>query len=149
MLRAKWGGDDSTYRKRSFDVETGEDVSGGSSMWQLDPAGFDDTQDIDAHPGLPAKWKIIEDEIGIDWEKVKFDDLDIPLIGAIAVRLFLMNIPLKNKKTGEVYGPLPALLKAQGAYWKKHYNKSGRGTAAEFVKRVEMFSGSPLAGTGR
>ena len=58
-------------------------------MWQVDPIGFEETQRNT--PKLKAAKAKIEKEFGIKWSDVKHNDLNKPLIGALASRLFLIS----------------------------------------------------------
>ena len=106
------------------------DATGGSmGIWRTDRnSAFADTKNIKSHPGLVSKHKKIKEVFGIDWMKVEFLDLRKPLISALAARLFLLN--LRNWKPGI---PLPITLEDQGEFYKTHYNKTGKGTAARFI----------------
>jgi hypothetical protein len=100
--------------------------SGDRGIWQLNQkTGFEATKDVESHPGLEKAHEKIRDELGIDWPNVSFEDLDQPLISALAARLFLLTIPEE----------IPNTLKGQAAYWKKHYNTSlGKGAVQKFIK---------------
>jgi hypothetical protein len=87
-------------------------------IFQVDLIGFKSTQDVESHPRLEAKFKLIKESTGIDWPKVKWEDLRKPVYSAIASRLFLSNIA----------APIPDTDKERRQYWKEHYNtKAGKG----------------------
>ena len=94
----------------------------------MDQAGFEDTQDVKSHPGLVKKHQQIKEKLGIDWMKVKKEDLTKPLYSGLAARLFLGNKP----------EAIPADLTGQAKYWKKYYNTaSGAGNWQKFKDDVE------------
>ena len=100
--------------------------SGDRGIWQLNQkTGFKETKNVKAHPGLKRAHAKISEELGIDWNEVSFEDLEKPLIAALAARLFLLTIPEE----------IPDTLKGQAAYWKKHYNTAqGKGTVRKFIE---------------
>jgi receptor-type tyrosine-protein phosphatase Q len=98
-------------------------------IWQVDEIGFKDTQDVRSHPGLTAKFAKIERDFGIDWSKVKYEDLRKPLYSAIAARLKYSNVESAIPPSNQLY--------KQAEYWKKYYNtQSGKGTVKKFVYRI-------------
>ena len=99
-------------------------------IWQVDRVGFEDTQNVAAHPGLPSKFNKIKRCFGIDWQRVSWSQLRDPLYSAIAARLFLLNKP----------GAIPSTLSGQAAYWKKHYNSGiGHGSVQDFINRWNTY----------
>ncbi len=62
-------------------------------IWQVDETAFDSTQDTNSHPMRGDRYQQIMAELGIDWLRVRWRDLRIPLDSGLAVRLFLFNIP--------------------------------------------------------
>jgi len=114
-VESKFGMDRNTFKGQS------------NGIWQIDDIGFKATQDTVSHPNLEAQFEIIQNEFGIDWMSVTKEELNDPLIAAIAARLFLLNIPKA----------IPKGKKAQANYWKKYFNTSaGKGTPEAYLKRV-------------
>jgi len=65
--------------------------------------------------------------LGIEWEDVTCDDLGYPVLGAIAARLYLLNIP----------GAIPESIEDRARYWKDNYNSAaGAGTVEYFINKV-------------
>jgi hypothetical protein len=93
-------------------------------IYQIDNIGFKKTQDVKSHPALKKWYKKIKDITGIDWTKVKWEDLRKPAYSTLAARLYLITIP-------EL---IPNTLKERSVYYKKHYNRSGKGTPSKFMK---------------
>ena len=114
-VESRFGNHSDTFRN---------DYHGG--IWQVDEIGFNDTQDTSAHSNLIRKYELIQEKFNIDWRSVTWEDLRKPLYSGLAARLFLSN----------VVEPIPSDLCGQATYWKKHYNKSGSGTASKFVRDV-------------
>jgi len=98
----------------------------GNNVWQIDPPGFKDTQNLASHPGLQKKFDTLK-AFKIDWLSKSYDDITADkYLNCIAARLYLGNKP----------GMIPSDLKGQAAYWKKYYNTtSGAGTVEEFIKK--------------
>ena len=95
-------------------------------IYQVDRIGFEDTQNVLSHPGLFKKYKKIQEQFGINWPSVKWEDLEKPAYSGIASRLFISNIPK----------PIPSDPKEQGQYWKKYYNiNDGAGDACNFPNK--------------
>jgi len=97
-----------------------------NGIWQVDDIGLADTQDTASHPNLTAIHALIKDKFNIDWNEVKPDDLVDPLYGAIAARLVYLNVA----------EGIPSTKEEQAIYWKKYYNRSGKGTTAKFINRT-------------
>jgi len=93
-------------------------------IYQIDQIGFKKTQDIKSHPRLKKWYKKIKDISGIEWTKVKWEDLRKPFYSTLAARLYLVTIP-------EV---IPKTLKERAKYYKKYYNRSGKGTPSKFME---------------
>ena len=97
---------------------------------QVDPIGFEDTRDTDAHPGLRKKYDQIRQHFGINWEDVQYADLVDPLHSILAGRLRYMNVPER----------VPEDRLGQARYWKQHYNtEAGKGTPEKFLKSINKF----------
>ena len=99
-----------------------KDYHGG--IYQIDKIGFTKTQDIKSHPKLKKWYKKIKDTTGIDWTKVKWEDLRKPAYSTLAARLYLVTIP----------EAIPKTLKDRASYYKKYYNRSGKGTPSKFME---------------
>ena len=112
----------------TFSNKNGKAYHGG--IFQVDEKGFKDTQNISSHPGLKKKFDKIKKELGIDWTTVKWEDLRKPLYSALAARLLLTLAYDPKTKTSP---PIPKDKKGQADYWKKYYNKSGKGTPKKFL----------------
>ena len=101
--------------KNTFKNKDNKPYHGG--IFQVDKIGFESTKDLKSHPKLKQHYRKIKQATGIDWTKVEWGDLRKPLYGAIAARLFLLNIP-KNK--GD--------MSNHAEYWKDNYNtQAGKG----------------------
>lgn len=99
---------------------------------QVDPIGFEDTQDIKAHPGLRRKYDMIRQHFDIDWPSVQYEELVDPLKSIIAGRLRYMNVP----------AAVPDDDLGQAKYWKRHYNtEAGKGTPEKFLKSLNKLKG--------
>jgi hypothetical protein len=107
----------------TYGYKNGERYFGG--IWQVDKIGFEATQDTKSHRGLKRKYAIIKEKLGIDWTKVKWEDLTKPLYSGIAARLVLTL----------AIDPIPEDEIEQGVYYKKHYNRSGDATDQSLVDR--------------
>ncbi len=74
--------------------------------------------------------EIMHGKFGYDLDKVELADLSHdPLLAALICRLHYKLVPER----------FPDDLLDRGSYWKRHYNKSGAGSAREYVERVEAF----------
>ena len=111
-VESRDGEDAATYRAG---------YSGG--IWQVDSAGFADTQALSSHPGLRKSHDGIRQKLAIDWKDASWADCRKPLYSALAARLLL-----STKQAA-----IPDSLQQQAEYWKQHYNKTGKGTAHKFV----------------
>jgi hypothetical protein len=114
----------------TFSNKDGKPYFGG--IWQVDKIGFEATQDTTSHPRLKEKFKKIKRELGIDWTTVKWEDLTKPLYSGIAARLVLT---LAFDPATRTSPPIPRDETAQGVYYNKHYNRSGRATDQSLVDR--------------
>jgi hypothetical protein len=114
----------------TFSNKDGKPYYGG--IWQVDKIGFEATQDTTSHPGLKRKFEKIKKELGIDWTTVKWEDLTKPLYSGIAARLVLT---LAFDDATRTSPPIPRDETAQGVYYNKHYNRSGRATDQSLVDR--------------
>ena len=103
--------------------ETFKRISKG--IWQIDPIGFKETR-RNTNKLRKARDKI-KSEFGIDYMQLKHVDLQKPLYGALAARLFLLS---------RARGPLPTTLEGQAKLWKRIYNTAkGRGTVEQFINK--------------
>ena len=126
-VESKYGEDPNTFSdKVQTPGKAAEPYYGG--IWQVDKIAFEDTKDIKSHPGLAKQHQKIKDELGIDWNKVKYQDLTSPLNSALAARLKLMTVPDK----------IPGDTEGRAAYWKNHYNTgAGKGTSDKFQRDID------------
>jgi hypothetical protein len=101
------------------------DGFGGCGIWQIDPIGLLDTKNVEAHPNLIRHHNRIEEYLGISWDAITCYGLRYPLLGALAARLYLLNIP----------DAIPETLEERASYWKAYYNtNSGAGTVDDFIR---------------
>ena len=101
-----------------------------SNIMQVMRSGFEDTQDVSSHPELPKKYKVIEEEFGIDWPSVTYDQVkNDPVLNVIAARVFLLNKP----------GAIPETQEGRAKYWADEYNTAAdkAGTPEYFIDAVE------------
>ena len=119
-VESKFGADPNTFTNKN-----GQPYHGG--IWQVDQIGFEDTKNVIAHPALRSKFQEIEDILKIRWSAVDWICLRSPLYSALAARLLLSNVK----------APIPSSVESQASYWKKYYNKSGKGKKCKFITDVE------------
>ena len=82
-------------------------------------------------PVLKRARQRIQEAFGIDVMELSLEDLEKPLHGAIAARLFL-----HSKNRGRI---LPEGLQEQAEFWKKFYNTAaGKGTVQQFIQNNTM-----------
>jgi hypothetical protein len=94
-------------------------------VWQLTPVALADTQDRIAHPNLKVFHARIYHYTGIDWNTLECEDMNNNLLGALAARMYLLNIPEE----------IPGSIKERAWYWKEYYNtKKGSGTVDHFIR---------------
>jgi hypothetical protein len=99
----------------------------GRGIWQIDRIGFEETKNVSSHPILKEYHKNLK-RVGIDWEKVTWDDCNKPLYGAIAARLLLVCKPFKIAENRA----------KRAVQWKKHYNSfAGKGTPEHYWETVK------------
>lgn len=84
-------------------------------IWQVSIYAFQDTFRTDIHGRLHKKYKKIKASLGIDWEKITRVHLEVPIISAVAARLYLSNF-------AESIPPKYA-IKEQADYWWNFYMK--------------------------
>ena len=135
-------GDDRQFLRRIAFVESkdGEDPNtfrpdyhGG--IWQVDEIAFGATKDTASHPGLVTKHQQIFERFGINWARVDWTELRIPLYSGLAARLLISNVP----------DPIPCDIAGQAAYWKLHYNTiAGAGTEEKFIQDVNALQLNPV-----
>lgn len=78
---------------------------------------------------------LIEDRFGVNLDEVEPRDLNFsPLLSAIFCRLHYKLVP----------EPLPDNMTDRANYWKKHYNKTGKGTPAHYLQQAEQLFHSDL-----
>ncbi len=94
-------------------------------IWQIHSKGFEETR-RNTNKLRKARAKI-KSEFGIDYMQLKHEDVEKPLYGALAARLFLLS---------RARGPLPTTLEGQAKLWKRIYNTAkGRGTVEQFINK--------------
>ena len=97
---------------------------GDRGIWQVNDSagsGFEETKNA---PSLEADRKRIKQLTGIDWSNVTSDDLDIPIINALAAALYVKRFNAS----------IPQTLEGRAEAWKKFYNtKAGAGTEGQYV----------------
>lgn len=96
---------------------------GDRGIWQVnDSSGFIETKTA---PSLAADRERIKNVTGINWANVTADDLDIPLISALAAALYIRRF---NKS-------IPKTVQERAEAWKNHYNTAaGEGTVKAYVE---------------
>lgn len=110
---SRFGAHPSTYR---------DGYHGG--IWQVDRIGFQDTQNLDSHPGLESKFMAIYEVTGKAWQDQGWEICRDPRFSCLAARLYLCNKP----------SSIPLSKHGQAAYWKAEYNSlSGAGTVEHFL----------------
>lgn len=126
-VESKYGEDPNTFKDRvQTPGKAAEPYHGG--IWQVDKIAFDATKDTKSHPSLAKHHQKIKDELGIDWQKVKYEDLTSPINSALAARLKLLTIPDK----------IPDDSKGRAEYWKNHYNTgAGKGSPDKFQRDID------------
>ena len=118
-VESKDGTDNNTYRVGYY---------GG--IWQMNEVGFQVTQNTMSHQGLATILDSIQEQFGIYWSAVCWQDLRRPLYSGLATRLFLSNVPTAI--------PFASDLQAQGEYWIAHYNmNAGNRSVERFVQDVQ------------
>ncbi|TAH37506.1 MAG: hypothetical protein EYC62_01070 [Alphaproteobacteria bacterium] len=118
-VETKYGKD-----KNTFTPKDGEDYFGG--IWQIERSTLGETKNIQSHPRLKKYHQKIKDELGIDWNNVKYEDLTSPLYSALAARLKLLTIPKEIPSSADLVG--------RANYWKTYYNSSsGKGSDTKYI----------------
>lgn len=101
-------------------------------IWQVDEDNFLKTIDRVAHPFLAEPGGIYErlaQTLGILWAEVTWGDLRLPIVSAIAARIFFELAVEDIPDIGDVQG--------QGAFWKSSgFNSNDEDTVELFVERV-------------
>lgn len=98
-------------------------------IWQISPIGLEEIKRNT--PVLKRARQRIQEAFGIDVMELSLEDLEKPLHGAIAARLFL-----HSKNRGRI---LPEGLQEQAEFWKKFYNTAaGKGTVQQFIQNNTM-----------
>ena len=130
-------GDDRQFLRRIAFVESTDGTDSDTfrqgyhgGIWQVDEDIFEITQDTATYPELADLHQQIFDNFGpgIDWTRVSWNDLRIPLFSGLAARLFLSTIPEE----------IPCDIAGQATYWVTHYNTAGNTDA--FLQAVEALS---------
>lgn len=99
----------------------------GRGLYQCDEIAFKDVQQRARQADVDA----LKAAFDFDLRKVEWDDLNLsPLLATVFARL---HYKLKPEL-------IPQTLFGRANYWKKYYNTSaGKGTAAEYIARVQPF----------
>ncbi len=103
-------------------------------IWQIDAMAFKDAKDTKSHPSLIRILPIIDNCLSqiygknMTWLATNWQDCTIPLFSCLAARLFLAVIP----------EAAPISAKDQATYWKKYYNKNGRGSEKHFSREARL-----------
>lgn len=101
-------------------------------IWQVDEVNFNRTQDTATHPYLAESGGIFENllsELGLDWTAARWRDLEIPLISAVAARIFFEIADEDIPDIGDVA--------AQGEFWKSTgFNTNNEDTVERFIEDV-------------
>ena len=107
-----------------------EDYNGG--IWQVDEEVFRKTLDVDNHPELTVSGGIYEGigrSFRIDWEAVQWEQLRIPIISALAARIFFALADTDIPDVGNV--------RDQGEFWKSTgFNSNDSDTVEFFVTTI-------------
>ena len=130
--------DDNKLLRRIAYVETRDGTADNTyrqgydgGIWAVDENIFNDTQNINIHPRLRAKFDQIRRQFNVDWCSVRWSDLRKPLYSAIAARLALYNFPRTIPKATDV--------SAQAQLWADYYRQGG--SVSEFVTVASELQG--------
>ena len=135
-------GDDNELLRRIAYVETRdgttedtyrEGFDGG--IWAVTRDAFLDTQDTDANPRLPGRFRAIREQFEIDWPSVTWRELRRPLYSAIAARLVLFIAPVRSI-------PQASDIAAQAEFWMRYYNPGG--STANFISGANELEGTQV-----
>ncbi|XP_054168885.1 uncharacterized protein LOC128966097 [Oppia nitens] len=107
---------------RTFNATT----NNGPNIWSVDGQKFSETQDIVKHENLLLIYYELAEKYDIDWQRLDLDDMQIPLYGALATKMFLH---LTNQS-------IPKTIDDQAQFWKQHYTPTG--DVQLFVKSVQQ-----------
>ena len=120
LIEAQFGRDNLFLRRLAFvESRDGTDPDTFRSgyyggIWQLDEVLFDATQNPLNLPTLASAFSTIQNEFGITWPSVQWQDLRIPLYSGLGARLFTMLVPTD----------IPCDTDGQAEYWVTYYNRS-------------------------
>ena len=135
-------GDDNELLRRIAYVETRDGTTEGTyregfdgGIWAVSRDAFLDTQDTDANPRLPGRFRAIRDQFEIDWPSVTWRDLRRPLYSAIAARLVLFIAPVR-------FIPRASDIAAQAEFWMRYYNPGG--STANFISAANELEGTQV-----
>lgn len=132
--------DDNRFLRRVAHAESQDGTDPGTfregyngGIWQVDEANFIKTTDTAAHPVLSEVGGIYErllsSDLNLDWTVAVWADLRLPLISAVAARIFFELSEGDIPDIGNVEG--------QGQFWKvTGFNTDTEDTVEEFVDRV-------------
>lgn len=99
-------------------------------IWQVDEANFLKTQNITAHPSLAGIFtRLSQSVFELEWGLAVWEDLRVPLISAVAARIFFEIAEDTIPDIGNVRG--------QGEFWKNSgFNTNDMDTVELFVERI-------------
>lgn len=128
---------DKRLLRRIAFVETA-DGEGGSpygGIWNISMENFQRTKDDECLANVTAMitacFESDFSKLGLEgWESVEWEDLDTPLLSALAARL-LIYIAEKDYDI-----PTSSDIEGQASYWKTHYNTDG--DEEKFMQDVEQ-----------
>ena len=121
ILQSGVFGSDNEMLRRIAYAETRDgtqaDAANNGGIWAVSESRFLQTQSYKTNARLPAKHRQIRDTFQIDWLKVQWRDLCVPLYSAIAARLVLYLAPRTIPPAND--------LEAQARFWVENYNPDG------------------------
>ncbi|XP_054168962.1 integrin alpha-E-like [Oppia nitens] len=108
-----------------------DNTNESSNIWSIDSQKFRETKDIVKHPELVQIYTELMDKFHINWQTVSLNDMQRPLYGALATKIFLhltvgRSIPIQT-------------VDEQAIYWKQYYTTNT--TRVGDVDSVDKFLG--------
>ena len=98
----------------------------GRGLCQIDLIAHNDVKDRTREHNVGR----VFETFNLDIRVLDHRELDhSPLASMVMCRLFYILVP----------DLFPTTLEGRAAYWKRHYNKSGKGTEAEFIENAKRF----------
>lgn len=130
-VESRDGADKNTFRDPKKEA--------GVGIWQMDKSTF---EDIKRQAKLQKKFfGKIKKAFGIDFSNLDREDLNKPLVSALAARLQLARFKEK----------IPKEVDKQARYWKKYYNSNdpnAKGTEMDFLNRIKDIPSPPSEDKG-